>query len=79
MTKINDRYWIDTDSFVHFSPSTKPDSLSGIKGTANPYKHDPHTKNPHNFSLSRFEVFPTAQTFCGKPDPLYFFQYSDFL
>ena len=28
-------------------------------------------------SLSRFEDFPTAQTFCGKPDPLYSTQYSD--
>ena len=27
--------------------------------------------------LSRFEVYPTSQTFCGKPDPLYSTQYSD--
>ena len=30
-----------------------------------------------NTSLSRFEVFPTAQTFRGKPDPLYSTQFSD--
>ena len=30
------------------------------------------TQNPHNPSLSRFEVFPNAQTFCGKPDPLFY-------
>ena len=27
--------------------------------------------------MSRFEVYPTAQIFCGKPDPLYSTQYSD--
>ena len=36
--------------------------------------HKTHYTNP---SLSRFEVFPTAQTFCGKPDPLYSTPYSD--
>ena len=34
-------------------------------------------QNPNNPSLSRFEIYPTAQTFCGKPDPLYSTQYSD--
>ena len=37
----------------------------------------PHTQNPHNPNLSRFEDFPNAQTFCGKPHPLYSKQYSD--
>ena len=32
------------------------------------------TNNP---SLSRLKVYPRAQTFCGKPDPLYSTQYSD--
>ena len=36
-----------------------------------------HTQHPNNPSLSRFEVYPTAQTFCAKPDPLYSTQYSD--
>ena len=61
MTKIEDRYWIETDSFVHSPHSIKPKT----------------TQHPNNPSLSRFEVFPTAQTFCGKPDPLYSTQYSD--
>ena len=65
MTKSEDRYWIETDSFVHSSHSTNPDVTSGIKGTAHPYVHAPHTQNPNNPSLSRFEVVPTAQTFCG--------------
>ena len=77
MTKIQDRFWIETGSFVHSSHSTKPEATSGIKGTAHPYVHVPHTQNPNNPSLSRFEVFPNAQTFCGNPDPLYSTQHSD--
>ena len=77
MTKIEDRYWIETDSFVHSPHSIKPKTTAGIKGTEHPYVYAPHTQHPNNPSLSRFEVFPTAQTFCGKPDPLYSTQYSD--
>ena len=78
MTKIENRYWIETDSFVHSPHSIKPETTFGYKGTAQPYVHAPHTQHPNNPSLSRFEVYPTAQTFCGKPDPLYSTQYSDF-
>ena len=77
MTKIEDRYWIETDSFVHSPHSIKLKTTSGIKGTEHPYVYAPHTQHSINPSLSRFEVFPTAQTFCGKPDPLYSTQYSD--
>ena len=62
MTKIEDRYRIETDSFLRSSEPTKPDATSGIKGTALPYVHAPHTQNPNNPSLSRFEVFPNTQT-----------------
>ena len=48
-----------------------------IKGTSNLYVHVPHTQNPHNPSLSRFEVFPNAQNFCGKPGLLYSSHHSD--
>ena len=75
MTEINDRYWIETDFFVHSSLPNKTDTSSRIKGTS--YIHAPHTQNPHNPSLSRFELFPHTQTFCGKPEPLYTSQYSD--
>ena len=78
MTKMQDRYWIETDCFVHSSHSTKPEKTSGIKGTVHPHIYVPHTKNPNNPSLSRFEVFPRSQTFCGKPDPFYSTQCSDF-
>ena len=77
MTKIEHRFWIETDSFIHSPHSKKLEPISGIKGTAHPYVHAPHTQNPHNPSLSRFEVYPTAQTFCGKPGPLYSTQYSN--
>ena len=30
-----------------------------------------------NPSLSRFEIYPIAQTFCGKPDSLFSTQYDD--
>ena len=77
MTKIEDRYWIEPDSFEHSPHSVKPKLFSGIKGTAHPYTSAPDTQHPNNPSVSRFEVYPTAQTFCGKPDPLYSTQYSD--
>ena len=77
MTKIEDRYWIETDAFVHSPHSKKPKTTSGIKGTEHPNVYAPHTQHPNNPSRSRFEVFPTAQTFCGKPDPLPSTQYSD--
>ena len=77
MTKIEDRYWIETDFFVHSSVAKKIATNKSIKGTSCPYIHAPHAQNPHNPSLSRFEVFPNAQTFCGKPEPFFSTQYSD--
>ena len=77
MTKIDDRYWIETDSFVHSATPKKSSSFDGIKGTSYPYIRAPHSETPHNPSLSRFEVFSNAHTFCGKPEPLYSTQYSD--
>ena len=77
MTKNEDRYWIEADSFVHSSHSTKPEATSGNEGTAHPFVHAPHTQNPNNPSFSRFKVFSNAQTCCGKPDPLYPTQYAD--
>ena len=37
MTKIEDRFFIETDSFVHSLHSIKPKTTSGIKGTEHPY------------------------------------------
>ena len=71
MTTIEDRFSIETHSFVHSSIPSKTDTTPGIKGPRFPYGHAPHAQNLHNPSLSRFEIFPQAQTFCGKPEPLY--------
>ena len=46
MTKIEDPYWIETDSFVHSPHSRKPETTSGFTGTAHPYVHAPHTQQP---------------------------------
>ena len=56
MTKIEDRYWIEIDFFVHSSIPNKSETIYGIKGTSYPYIHDPHTQNSHNPSLLRFYV-----------------------
>ena len=77
MTKIIDRNWIGRDFFIHSSLPNKSDASSGTKGTSFPYIHAPHTKTPHNPSLSYFQLFPHTQTFYGKPEPLYTTQYSD--
>ena len=77
MTKIEDRYWIETDFFVRSPHSIKPKTTSGMKGTEDPYVYAPHAQHPNNPSLSRFEVFPTAQIICGKPDPLHSTPHSD--
>ena len=42
MTKIEDRYWIETDSFVHSPHPIKSKTASGIKGTEHPYVYAPH-------------------------------------
>ena len=78
MTKTEVIYWIETDSFVHSLIPNKSDTTYGIKGTRFPYAHAPHTEKPHNPSLSRFEIFPLAQTFSKKPEPVYATQYPDF-
>ena len=77
MTKIQDRYWIETDSFVHSPHSIEPKTTSGFKGTVHPHVHAPHTQNSNNPSFSRFQVFSNAQRPSGKPDVLYSTQYSD--
>ena len=76
MTTIKDRYWIETNNFIKSSNITQNLQNDRIKGT----KHT-NVKTPHstvdNPSLSRFDIYPIAQTFCGKPEPLYSTQYDD--
>ena len=71
MAKKEDRYLIETDSFVHSSVPNKSGTINGNKGTAFPSVHAPHTHNPHNPSFSRFEIYPYSQSFRSKPEPLY--------
>ena len=79
MNKTDDRYWIETDSFINSSLPKKSDTSYGTKGTSFPYIYAPLTQNPHNPSLSRFDLFPHTQTFCGKPEPLYYTIFSFFV
>ena len=76
MTRIKDRYWIETDTFIETSNITQKFQTEGIKGTKFPNVRTPQS-TVDNPSLSRFEIYPIAQTFCGKPDPLYSTQSED--
>ena len=76
MTRNKDRYWIETDKFIVSSNNTKHLQTEGMKGTKYPNVKTPQSivDNP---SLSRCEIYPIAQTFCGKPEPLYSTRYDD--
>ena len=67
--------FLPADKDKVYDPSKNPyhncHATSGNKRTSNTCVLDPHTQNPHNPSLSRFEVFSNGQSFCGKPQPLY--------
>ena len=52
MTKIDDRYWIETDSFVHSATPKK--SPPPIKGSSHPYIRAPHTETPHDLVMKSF-------------------------
>ena len=79
MTKIEDRYWIETDFFCTFSTLNKTQNDFWYQRYRTSVCLCSSYTHPNNPSLSRFEVFPTAQTFCGKPDPFHSTQYSDLL
>ena len=76
MTRVKDRYWIETDNFIDSSNVTQNHQCEGIQGTKYPNVKTPHS-TINNPSLSRFEIYPIAQTFCGKPKPLYSTQHED--
>ena len=76
MTRIKDRYWIETNTFIETSNITQKLQTEGIQGTKYPNIKTPQSK-VSNPSLSRFEIYPIAQTFCGKPEPLFSTQYDD--
>ena len=62
MIRIKDRYWIETDTFIETSNITKNFKTEGIQGTKYPNIKTPKSK-VSNPSLSRFEIYPIAQTF----------------
>ena len=76
MTSIKDRYWIETDNFIESANITQKLQTEGIQGTKYPNVKTPKS-TVENPSLSRFEIYPIAQTFCGKPEPLYSTQLED--
>ena len=83
MTRNKARYWIETDNFMESSNITHKFQTEGIQGTKYPNVKTPQS-TVENPSISRFEIYPIAQTFCGKPEPLYsthyeyiFFTYLD--
>ena len=76
MTRIKDRYWIETDNFIDSSNITQNLQNEGIQGTKYPNVKTPQS-TVDNPSLSHFEIYPIAQTFCGKPEPLYSTHYDN--
>ena len=76
MTRIKDPYWIETDNFIDSPNITKHLQTEGTKGSKYPNVKLPQSivDNP---SLSRFEIYPIAQTFCGKPEALFSTLYED--
>ena len=61
MTRIKDRYWIETDNFIESSNITQNLQTEGEQGTKYPnIKTQSTVDNP---SLSQFEIYPIAQTF----------------
>ena len=80
MTRIKDQHWIETDNFIESSNNTRNLQNEGIQGTKYPNIKTTQSTvdNPSlGQSNSRFEIYPHAQTFCGKPEPLYSTQYAD--
>ena len=72
----NDRYWIETENFIEPSNITQNLQSEGIQGTKNSNVKTPQSTvdNPNS---SRLEIYPIAQTFCEKPEPLYSTQNDD--
>ena len=65
MTKIEHRYWIETDSVVHPPHSIKHKTNSGIKGTEHPCVYAPHTQYPKSFTFHILTV-----SICIQDNPI---------
>ena len=64
MSKLNNRYWLETEHLFNNHSSTIP--------TDTPYHDTKSQTRP-----SRFENFPENKMFCNKPTPLHLTQYPD--
>ena len=71
MTRIKDRYWIETDNFIESSNIIQNLQTEGIQGTKYPNVKTPQS-TIDNPSLSRFEIYPIAQTFFWKTRTIIF-------
>ena len=60
MTRIKDRYWIETDNFFDSSNITKHLQTEELKTTKYPNVKTPQS-TVDNPSLSRFEIYPIAK------------------
>ena len=62
MTRIKDRYWIETDTFIETSNITQKLRTEGIQGTRYPIVKTPQSKES-NPNLSRFKIYPMHKPF----------------
>ena len=62
MTRIKDRYWIETDNFIESSNIPQNLQTKGIQGTKYPNVKTAQS-TLYNPSLSRFEIYPIAKPF----------------
>ena len=65
MSKLNNRYWLETQHFFFNNDSSNV-------STDTPY-HDTKSQT----RISRFEIFPENKMFCNKHTPLHLTQYPD--
>ena len=71
MTRIEERYWIETDNFIESSNITQNLQNEGIQGTKYPNVKTPQS-TVDNPILSRFEIYPIAQLFLWKTRTIIF-------
>ena len=75
MSKINDRYYFETDDFFNTNGIKTEKTNQGVTPTA--FQHFKLPLGTDKHSLSRIEIFQNKQTFCKKPTPMHTTQYLD--
>ena len=64
MSKLNNRYWLETEHFFNNKDSDIPSETRYLVSKS-------------QSRLSRFEIFFESKMFCHKPKPLFTTQYPD--